>query len=276
MLRELRDDGWLERFRRRACEPFDDSGQTAGGPTVPEAPALTVESNDPISLLAADGAARRPERSPECLAAATRFETVRQARSELARQSDWIDALGQFAVGVRELAPNRSDAGQCPIDDPELAGVVLAVARHRSELALEPPARLQRAGRTCWVAGIVGPAWLDEAAPDFGRKATAKQPVADYPSALAVDWVEQMCWHGIAGRADGCLRPAPDGSSESHYADLTSREPGTVTVIVSMLRAAMGCGSVGIRSYEVVRIGGRAGEWRVRNETLIEAGNHGQ
>jgi hypothetical protein len=284
----LDEEGWLEEFRRGRCMPLHEGETLAAARRQPPTPAA-AEPDDIIGELAGVGP---PPRTEPCLDAATRFDAVRRARTELAAQTARPDALGRFHRGLRELLAIELDADECALDDPSVSGAVLAVARRRTELAVRPPVRLLSAGRSCWVAGVGGRAWLDETDVDAffaAREDESLPPDADYPPAVAVDWVEHVCWRGVRDRADGCLEgrsgqtcPRCDGAIECpdgcapRYPEVVSDEPGTVTVFVSLLRSALGCASTGVRAYEVVRVGGSAGEWRVRREVVLEMGNHGQ
>ena len=72
VLRELRDDGGLEQLRSGRCEPL---GERELASAVRQQPPPPPMEDDIISELIEPPAERRP-RSPECLEAATRFETV--------------------------------------------------------------------------------------------------------------------------------------------------------------------------------------------------------
>ncbi|MBW2464361.1 MAG: hypothetical protein JRH11_22110 [Deltaproteobacteria bacterium] len=295
VLASLKEEGWLDQFIQGRCRPLEE-GETLSDAQVPQASNLPpVESEDIIAE--ADRAFVAPPRSAACQQAVTRFEALRRARMELARQTAWHGALGYFHLGIRELAQVAEDSPECPLDDPGLDGAVLAVARHRTDMAVHAPVQLFQAGRSCRVVGLAGSAWLDESSIDTflsdRRDAARENPRgdADYPPGVAVDWVDQVCWRGVVGRADGCI----DSSLSRHcrnceaerglgcpdhcgprYSEVASDQPGTVTVFISMQRSALGCGSTALRSYEVTRAGGQTGEWRVRNETLLEPGNHSQ
>ncbi len=284
-LASLESDGWLEQFRSGRCRLLDlDAPPTeAGAAPVESEAAPSAETDAPPDdgadvigdLAAVEGTV---ERSPACTEAATRFAELRRIRDELAWDAAAPGALGALRRQMRALTGIARDAQQCPQDDPDLPGAVLAVARYRADLALTTPVRLHQADRTCWVSGLGGAAWLDEEGIEArfaaaGDEAQALDEGEDLPSGVAVDWVYQMCWRGIDGRDDGCLRT---DSTNARTSELASNEPGTVTVFIALERAAVGCDSVAIRSYEVARLGGPAGRWRVRRETLVSPGNHGQ
>ncbi|MEM9860395.1 MAG: hypothetical protein AAF938_02165 [Myxococcota bacterium] len=266
-LEQLADEGWLEAFRSGRCSQawlHVGDGERSERELLAESPDALEASGDAIGDILAQ-APERPAPSPECRAAVERFRFVRSRYAEAGG-----DALRDFDEAIARLNPGGPTS--CPATDASLFGAELAVARHVSSFQFWGRVPFAATLRTCTIGTLEGPVAL------VRRGDEPEVEPASAPGVLAVQMFELLCTRGMPGMRDGCH----DGWSgewcapsecRHPFLEFVSESPGTVTAIVSHLRAAQGCGSTGYRAYQVRR---EAGAWRVVNEEVIVRGHHGQ
>lgn len=301
-VQQLHDEGWLAAFQEGSCRPLLPDEELPPGPA-PITPAereaedaleatLTAEFEEPTpedmpapsntNHLAADeqldaliGGMREERvsrrRTPECRLATQRLQSI---------QRQYRDASGEDLERTHEaieaLAPGPLEGELCPTADSSLFGAELAVARFMSAMSARERTPFGFASRSCTLPTLGGSVAV--------RVEASEEETGpggyDY---YALNGFVQRCTVGVEGHPDGCIRAASprrcneeceaDGCCAPPYLEHASAAPGTVTLIVVLSRAAMGCGSDGARAYHVRHDGS---QWRVVRDEVIYHGLHGQ